>query len=178
MNKKLWMSACTALCAALPFALPSPAPAAGPGGVLDAVKDLVRAIDQGDETYLRRAFADATGVDYGFEGESKELRQLEPKGTFTFWDVAAGGGDVAVHEVKDLAGKLAALAGARKSKLVAVRAMCASEQCSWATFELERTWRDGDKETVVPFRGTALLRYSGGDDTPHFKVFHWHVARK
>ena len=156
-------------------------PIPGPGGVYHAVVDLCAALDRGDTDYLREAFvASRHGIEF-YRDDDGELATREPAGAFEFADELATGAPVAVRTLaaleKAVAGFADAELGPAETEIETVYADCPSGHCSYAVVEFDRVWGEGEDRRVVPMRATALVRYDGSS-TPHFRVFHWHAARR
>ena len=156
---------------------------AGPGGVIDAVQDYLKAVDQGDGDYLEQAFADvAPDGAYGFDETNQKLRQLKRR-SGTFFDVTSSGRPITATSAKEFIRMIAdeitgsSKAGQRlETKIRSIRADCPSGDCSYAVVEFDRIYTaDSGQSRVVPMRASALVRFGKGE--PHFKLFHWHASR-
>lgn len=142
----------------------------GPGAVLDMHKQLLAAIDAGDE-------AKATAVlDETKEGgwtDSENGGIARP----TLMLLDAHGLPVYAHGVEAARALLAQTARASKdggpewtTRVVRSRADCPSGDVSYAMIEFERS--RGVKGGVYRYRSTVLARWTDGK----MKLFHWHVS--
>ncbi len=154
----------------------------GPGGVYDAVVDLVDALDRGDTEYFEKAFTKSRhGLDFYHKKDGK-LSTRESEGPFDFYDVAWDGTPKSARSLKELDAYAKTLdrkgEGRPKTNVTAVYADCPSGNCSYAVVEFDRVWGGENlKQRVVQMRATALVKHVGGK-APHFRVFHWHAAKR
>ncbi|MEZ5962508.1 MAG: hypothetical protein R3F56_01560 [Planctomycetota bacterium] len=171
---------CLSVAVALGGVSRTPAPAFGPGGVIATMRHITAALDAGDAKALRQSF-DLTRETHTWVEESGaegHMGRAGEDGALTA--VGADGEPFEVAALTALPARLLQVTGAdsaRKvsSKMVAVRADCASAECSFAVADVERTYDAGSEaEHVVRVRVTALMRYD--NDAHGFRVFHWHES--
>jgi hypothetical protein len=155
---------------------PAP-PIPGPHGVIAAVKEFVRALDAGDAKALAAVFGGGYRADFWSEDAEGKGRQVTGPNRFAFCDVGADGRAIVCTSVQDFTETLARAAGPSKerklaSRLIEIRADCASKECSYAIADVERVYRDGDEVKTQLVRATALLNH----DESRFRVYHWHAS--
>ena len=155
-------------------------PAAGPGGVIEAVRDFVQAMDQGDVDYMNRALtAEIHGVECGIE--DGKIVQSKRVGAPVFFDVSVDGQLIAALDPSEFTKKLrggvtTSKAHALETSIRSIRADCPSGNCSYAIVEFDRLYTAGGTKTRVPMRATVLVRHQSAS-TPNFEIFHWNAAR-
>lgn len=157
----------------------SPAPAFGPGAVIATMRDVNAALDAGDAKALRQTFDLTREPHVWVEEEGADGRMGSADRDAALAAVGADGRPFEASALATFPAQLLQATGAREgrkvtSKLVAVRADCASAECSFAVADLERTFDLADAKRVVRVRVTALMRYDNGAHA--FRIFHWHES--
>jgi hypothetical protein len=176
---KLAVSLVTVVAAATAFP-PMTSPVPGPGGVIAALRDVSTALDRGDAAAVVRVFDARRKPDLWIEESAGKGRMGSADDAFAFTAVAADGKPFEARSIEAfttaMLGGIASGEGREvATKLVSIRADCASPECSFGLADLERTYQGrGGKATTQRLRITALLRYD--DDTRGFRIFHWHES--
>lgn len=162
------------------FAVPAAPPVRGPGAVIQAVQDLVGAVDKGDRAALEKIVVGLRrqeGYACGFDAKGSIVEE-KPAGDMLFQDVAADGTVVVRNERKAAIDALLTAVGGKdrglKTTLRRIVADCPSGDCSWGSVEFERTFRRDGREVTVPMRATVLVRYESEDQ--RMRVFLWHAS--
>jgi len=156
---------------------PAPAPAYGPGAVLATLRRATAALDQGHADDLRACFDLGRTPHVWFETDAGEGRMAGPTEACALTGVGADGqpfeadslAKFTASALKDIGGRERAVT----SKLLSVRADCASAECSFAVADVERTYA-GKEPTSLRVRITALMRYD--HEARGFSIFHWHES--
>lgn len=157
------------------------APMFGPGAVVAAMRSASAALDAGDVEALRACFDLGRKPHVWVQEDGGDGHMADAATGYALTAVDASGKAFEATSLAAFAELFAARAGAGAgraltSKVQAVRADCASPECSFAVADVERTYGATDEPVVVRVRVTALMRYD--DDTHGFRVFHWHESAR
>ena len=179
MNRFHVLTAVPVLFAAGLFSLPTAAPVRGPGAVMEALKQFVQAVDQGDRVHLERAFTDLRHRDrYSFDDTGKLVQLPGEFGELSFQDVGADGSVLVRNDRKGAIAALLDGVGGKglglKTRIRSICADCPGPECSWATVELDRSFLRGEEKVTIPLRATVLVRYQ--DEEPRMRIFLWHCS--
>lgn len=157
------------------------APPVGPGGVLDSVVEFCETYDSLDAQKLGKLLLDRKGGMLFRRSEAGEFETAdESEPTLLFNDVGWSESEFAARDSREFLNRLQKdfrelkeLNGSVQTTVHSVHADCYSGDFSFAMFEFDRTYTNGEGETrTSPMRGTALLSWQEG----RFRIWHWHAS--
>lgn len=177
MKNRLLLAGIATATLLLPGFTSHSAPVPGPGGVIDAVTDFLKAMDDRDREALGAAVAtQAPGEHFGFGDDTSRVRKLGGSG-LSFFDVAVDGHPFRAHDREEFLDGIMGLVNTKlpmQTTILSMRADCPSGNTSFAIVEFIRSYPGQKERELAHMRATALLRHT--DDG--FEIYHWHASRQ